>query len=710
MMKRMLMAVAATLAAVVSNAATYYASPNGKGSGAQGDPCSLMDAVAKVNADQGGEIVLATGTYQEDASSAGVTKWVYNNNTASYYVLGQSGANYPITVRSASGNPEDVTIKGQYCDNGKSIRLFLVYGNAVRLSGVTLCEAAADLGTHGGGAVLGATDEAVGSVVDNCILERNKAAIGSAVRAISVVNSVLRGNEVGGWDTGGAIYGGGDISNCTFIANYTISDRGSSSCVYGNGCNLVVDCSFQCNTNAGWTGYCGAVGNVTNLLRCVFSGNCNSANTATGATCLRSTSYITDCKFIDQKPEYGFAVGSGGRFSGCKFLRMTGKGYALNAPVSVSNCTFEGWVGECSVIGGTANLVVSDSCFSLCSNRNSSASFPAGCIDLAARVERCGFTDTYAMTKGGALANASYVVDCGFTNNFATSNGAAGTLCENVIGCKVLGGETSTGIFYQPGIVSNCTFTACKVTARTSGTVYGKEGTRICDSAFVCCTNNGYVAGGAAVENVAVLDGCTVTGCYSYYFPPVRNFKAAANSIFTNNFSWGAGVISGAEGSVMTNCLVAYNHASNSYLDKGVVVGISNIVNCTIVSNTLANKVAVSGGTVYNSLIIDNSPSDMKDATLVSSWWSLPNGYASVDANCRQAVYADIKFRGENDKGLPPFALKPKSPARGAGQTLSGQSDQLDLAGHPRVAEGQNVDLGAYAYFPAPFGLMLMLK
>ena len=71
---------------------------------------------------------------------------------------------------------------------------------------------------------------------------------------------------------------------------------------------------------------------------------------------------------------------------------------------------------------------------------------------------------------------------------------------------------------------------------------------------------------------------------------------------------------------------------------------------------------------------------------------------------------ADVKFRGENAKGLPPFALKPKSPARGAGQTLSGQSDQLDLAGHPRVAEGQNVDLGAYAYFPAPFGLMLMLK
>ena len=160
----------------------------------------------------------------------------------------------------------------------------------------------------------------------------------------------------------------------------------------------------------------------------------------------------------------------------------------------------------------------------------------------------------------------------------------------------------------------------------------------------------------------------------------------------------------------MTNCLVAYNHASNSYLDKGVVVGISNIVNCTIVSNTLQNTTAVYGGTVYNSLIIDNSPSDVKDATLVSSWWSLPNGYASVDANCRQAVYADIKFRGENAKGLPPFALKPKSPARGAGQTLSGQSDQLDLAGHPRVAEGQNVDLGAYAYFPAPFGLMLMLK
>lgn len=76
MMKRMLMAVAATLAAVVSNAATYYASPDGTGSGVQGDPCSLLKAVDKVNADQGGEIILASGVYQEDASSTGVTKWV----------------------------------------------------------------------------------------------------------------------------------------------------------------------------------------------------------------------------------------------------------------------------------------------------------------------------------------------------------------------------------------------------------------------------------------------------------------------------------------------------------------------------------------------------------------------------------------------------------------------------------------------------------
>lgn len=192
MMNRMLMAVAATLAAVVSNAATYYVSPDGTGSGAQGDPCSLMDAVAKVNADQGGEIVLATGTYQEAEDVTGTStydsSWNGSRWTSSYYLLGKSGQNYPITVRSATGKPEDVILLGRRADN-KNIRLFRVYGNAVKISGITMSDCQENTTLHGG----------------------------AAIYKVDAVNCTFIGNTTS--DSGGAVCKA-NVSNCTFKANY----------------------------------------------------------------------------------------------------------------------------------------------------------------------------------------------------------------------------------------------------------------------------------------------------------------------------------------------------------------------------------------------------------------------------------------------------------------------------------------------------------
>lgn len=746
MMKRILIAVAATLAAVVSNAATYYASPDGTGSGAQGDPCSLMDAVAKVNADKGGEIVLATGTYQEAADVTGTRHydgaWNGSHWTYSYYLLGKSGENYPITVRSATGKPEDVTLLGRRADN-KNIRLFRVYGNAVKISGITMRDCQENTSSHGGGAIFGTYDATVepfgGSVIDTCVFENNISYAGGAVYGVDVRNcdfinntsseggsGICRGNASGctfvgntagggNCSDGGAVYGGGDVSNCTFIANNTPSDRGSCACVYGNANNTVVDSRFLFNTNTGWCGFPAAVGNVSNILRCAFVGNCGgSGNNASASACFKDAAFVTDCGFTNNTAALGSVIGRGGRISGCDFFGHTGNQHALNAPVSISNCTFRQWYGKYALIGGNATgLEVYDSHFFGCTNYNTSGSYQGGCILGAKRVERCDFTSNYAQTCGGALNGVATVVDCGFTNNVAGgSYGASCYSCKTNIGCTCSGERTATGIIYQPDLVSNCTFVACVTTARLGGSVYGKAGTCVYDSDFLFCTNTADYSAGSAIENVDLVYGCTVISNFSDFYAPVRSIKVAAvNCVVRDTVSTYAGAITGSGEAVMTNCLVMFNRTKNgNYKDTGTIAYFKEIVNCTIVSNALPKMAAISGGTVYNSLIIDNSPSDVKDATLVSSWWSLPNGYASVDANCRQAVYADVKFRGENDKGLPPFALKPKSPARGAGQTLSGQSDQLDLAGHPRVAEGQNVDLGAYAYFPAPFGLMLMLK
>ena len=212
MMKRMLMAVAATLAAVVSNAAMYYASPDGTGSGAQGDPCSLMDAVAKVNADQGGEIVLATGTYQEAADVTGTStydsSWNGSRWTSSYYLLGKSGQNYPITVRSATGKPEDVILLGRRADN-KNIRLFRVYGNAGMISGITMSDCQENTALHGGGAIFGSSDDSAGpfggSLIENCIIKDCLSCVGAAIYKVDAVNCTFIGNTSS--DSGGGLQG-----------------------------------------------------------------------------------------------------------------------------------------------------------------------------------------------------------------------------------------------------------------------------------------------------------------------------------------------------------------------------------------------------------------------------------------------------------------------------------------------------------------------
>ena len=162
------------------------------------------------------------------------------------------------------------------------------------------------------------------------------------------------------------------------------------------------------------------------------------------------------------------------------------------------------------------------------------------------------------------------------------------------------------------------------------------------------------------------------------------------------------------------NCLLARNDSGSGSHDAGGTVCMEGgkLVNCTIAGNTMAKMLPIVSGTVRNSILVGNSPYDCGAVTVDHTFYGTAKSAPTVIGEGSQGgmTVAGLKFRGENEKGLPPFALKPKSPARGAGQTLPGQSDQLDLAGHPRVAEGKNVDLGAYAYFPAPFGLMLMLK
>ena len=314
--------VGAVLMTVTASAGTYYASPDGTGSGAQGDPCSLMDAVAKVNADQGGEIVLATGTYQEAEDVTGTrnydtfdsgSSWLY-----SYYCL----KDYPIVIRSASGNPEDVIIKGRRADN-KEIRLFRIAGDRVTIRDVTLSGALESV--RGGSAVFCVTANC-GTVLDNCIIEDCLAAAGVLYRC-NLRNSTVRGNV-----SPQLIYNC-PISNCTFTANY--ANARSAACVYGTRNYSVYDSTFLCNTNCGAGNALdsGLVRGVSNVVRCAFVGNYID-NNRHARGCF-SVANVIDCGFTNNVGSSS-VVWNCGLVAGCQFCGHASSQYVVNN-CSVSN-------------------------------------------------------------------------------------------------------------------------------------------------------------------------------------------------------------------------------------------------------------------------------------------------------------------------------------------------------------------------------------
>ena len=86
--------VVATAASLpfVSAAATYYASPDGTGTGTEADPFSLAAGVAKVQFSSH-TLVLKSGRYLLDGA-IGIT--------------GPDAGNNPVIVRGESGNPEEI--------------------------------------------------------------------------------------------------------------------------------------------------------------------------------------------------------------------------------------------------------------------------------------------------------------------------------------------------------------------------------------------------------------------------------------------------------------------------------------------------------------------------------------------------------------------------------------------------------------------------
>ena len=253
-------AVAAFFAAMASGAPSARADVRYVGA-ESGDYTTVADAIAA--AADNDEVVIRTGTYA----------------LAAEIVLAR-----PLTIRGATGKPEDVTLTMQSSGH----RHFTVDAAGAVLSGLTLANATESNNSRiSGGSVL---IKSQGGTVSNCVFSGNSittwAGRGGAVYMDSadalVTHCFFTGNTSANVDTdnGGNAIGmtAGTVRNCLFVGNGLASRiPGRCGTVYMTG-GTVENCTFANNAD----GKCAGVsvnGRNAAVRNCVFYGaDCPNAS------------------------------------------------------------------------------------------------------------------------------------------------------------------------------------------------------------------------------------------------------------------------------------------------------------------------------------------------------------------------------------------------------------------------------------------------
>lgn len=318
----------------------------------------------------GDTVLVACGTYYERA------------------IVMKSG----VTLRSETGDPNCVTIDGQYLG-----RIFLCDGvdEATRFEGLTVTHGrVAGAGEFFWGAGMLCRNDANPSisscvfrenradhpgqggamawiesspVVTDCRFERNEAlwdeesptvrGTGGAVHCLDSTGSILRctfTENVAGGHAGGAVYcefADLDITDCVFTRNTARQDGGAIAC--WNSSPVITRCEFLANTayRSGGALNCDPTANA-DVRECRFVGNTGNNG---GAVYIRrfSCPSFSDCEFVDNVAQDGGAVAvrfvetCGPTFTRCLFSGNEATNFGGGAvwcdttpPTLFANCTF----------------------------------------------------------------------------------------------------------------------------------------------------------------------------------------------------------------------------------------------------------------------------------------------------------------------------------------------------------------------------------
>lgn len=377
---RSVVVAAAILPMAVSAATTFYVATNGvdTAAGTQAAPFATiqkaLDSITTANC-SGSHIIIAAGTYQIESE------------------LQVTSGTYTYTIKSASGDPSDVTIDAQGLD-----RCFNCAGSSgtasseITFKGITFINGSV---TGNGGGVRATR----GCSFEDCVF-RNCKATGSgggiaANAALDHITNVLvdgcsATSDGGGMYIPAGLTGSDGMSNCR-IYNCSGGSRGGGVYMESTALSTVSNCDISCNTASGVGGGGGMFAKNAAISSCTVTNNvCDYAsNAGTGGSGIRLDTFgtIDGCLVKGNSFTYDCSAWNGGGAAvylangsslvnsaiiGNSGSRSVGMQWTNGGGILVSNCLFKsnvarlstgdslGWGGILYIYGLTADSLITD--------------------------------------------------------------------------------------------------------------------------------------------------------------------------------------------------------------------------------------------------------------------------------------------------------------------------------------------------------------
>ena len=492
--------------------------------------------------------------------------------------------------------------KGRRLDGDNQARIFNVIGSGVVFKDIIFANGKT---TGSGGAIYG------GCTVINCTFTNNNATLGGAVNhhsgmELSAINCIFNNNLA---NEGGAMYGGSAV-NCTFAGN--IAERDGGAIFNGS----AINCTFIGNTATHHGGAihtgdgdfsaedCTFVGNSADgggatygidVVGCIFT---NNTSTCDGGAVYKGDA--SDCTFTGNIAERdGGAIFYGGAIN-CTFIGNTAKDHGGAIHTGDGDFSAE----DCTFIGNTVFRYGGGATYGVdainCIFTNNTSLYDGGAMYGKVKATNCNFTGNHAENEGGDGYDVNFN-NCNFINNTEYKNSFK-ALHDLIYNCgSTL--ELDRDYYFHDG--GDDDFSSNGIKIDKSITIDGK----------------GYTIdaqGKARVFNIQEKDvtikNLTIKNAYcdgdggAIYFTSSGTVENC--NFINNNAEYYGGAVFFADKGIVENCNFTNNNAPNQcggaiYFDHS-----GTVENCNFANNeaSLAGAIYFNGrGTVENCNFTNNS-------------------------------------------------------------------------------------------------------